>query len=148
MASGVGMQASDFVANIAAASFTAEADGPESLIQLALLAAIVESSDDGIVSETLEGIILSWNAGAQRLFGYHPEAVIGRPLAIIIPPELHEDQRKALRLLQRGERIAPFNTIRMTATGRRIPVSLTISPVRDPQGVIIGSSTRYTPLAL
>jgi len=106
----------------------------------ALLAAIVESSDDAIVSKTLDGRIRSWNAGAMRLFGYTAEEVIGKPITIIIPPELHEEEHRILAKLQRGERLDHFETTRVTRDGRRIPISLSVSPVRDSRGVVIGAS--------
>src|SRR6202161_554499 len=109
-------------------------------IQMALLAAIVESSDDAIVSKTLEGRILSWNAGAARIFGDTAEEVIGQPITIIIPRELHDEERRILGQVRRGERIDHFDTIRVTKDGRRIPISLTVSPVRDSRGTIIGAS--------
>ncbi len=108
--------------------------------KLALLAAIVESSDDAIVSKTLEGRILSWNSGASRIFGYQAEEVIGKPITIIIPPELHAEEQQILAKIKRGERIDHYDTIRVTKDGRRIPVSLTISPVRSSSGEIIGAS--------
>jgi PAS domain S-box-containing protein len=116
-----------------------DAEEPDYPIQ-ALLAAIVESSDDAIVSKTLDGRIRSWNAGAMRLFGYTAEEVIGKPITIIIPPELHEEERHILQKLQRGERIDHFETTRVTRDGRRIPISLSVSPVRDSRGVVIGAS--------
>ena len=106
----------------------------------ALLAAIVESSDDAIVSKTLDGRIRSWNAGAMRLFGYTAEEVIGKPITIIIPPELHEEEHRILAKLRRGERLDHFETTRVTRDGRRIPISLSVSPVRDSRGVVIGAS--------
>ena len=109
-------------------------------IDTALLAAIVESSDDAIVSKTLDGRILSWNAGAMRLFGYHAEEAIGRPITIIIPPELQAEERRILEHLQRGERLDHFETTRLTKDGRRIPISLSVSPVRDAGGVIVAAS--------
>ncbi len=108
--------------------------------KLALLAAIVESSEDAIVSKTLEGRILSWNSGASRIFGYQAEEVIGKPIMIIIPPELHAEEQQILTRIKRGERIDHYDTIRMTKDGRRIPISLTISPVRSSSGAIIGAS--------
>jgi PAS domain S-box-containing protein len=116
-----------------------DAEEPDYPIQ-ALLAAIVESSDDAIVSKTLDGRIRSWNAGAMRLFGYTPEEVIGKAITIIIPPELHEEERRILEKLRRGERIDHFETTRVTKDGRRIPISLTVSPVRDSRGTVIGAS--------
>jgi PAS domain S-box-containing protein len=108
--------------------------------QLALLAAIVESSDDAIVSKTLEGRILSWNRGATRIFGYEPAEAIGRPITLIIPPELHAEEVQILAKLRRGERIDHFDTTRLAKDGRRIAVSLTVSPIRDAGGRVIGAS--------
>src|SRR5258708_2425838 len=113
---------------------------PDYFIRLALLAAIVESSDDAIVSKTLDGRILSWNAGASRIFGYTAEEVIGRPITIIIPPELHEEEQRILEQVRGGQRIEHFDTIRIAKDGRRVFISLTVSPVRDSRGVIIGAS--------
>lgn len=107
---------------------------------LALLAAIVESSDDAIVSKTLDGEIRSWNAAATRIFGYQPHEIIGRPITTIIPVELHDEEREIIRKVRRGERVHHFDTIRVAKDGHRIPISLTISPVRDAQGQIIGAS--------
>ena len=114
--------------------------GSASSLQLALLAAIVESSDDAIVSKTLDGRILSWNAGAQRIFGYRPEEVIGQPITIIIPPELHAQEQGILEKVRRGERIEHFDTVRVSKDGRRIPISLTVSPIRDGRGEIVAAS--------
>ena len=115
-------------------------DEPDHSLRLALLAAIVESSDDAIVSKTLEGRILSWNAGASRIFGYTAAEVVGQPITIIIPPELRYEEQNILDQVRRGERVDHFDTIRITKDGRRIPISLTVSPVRDSRGVIIGAS--------
>jgi PAS domain S-box-containing protein len=109
-------------------------------LQLSRLAAIVESSDDAIVSKTLEGTILSWNAGATRIFGYQPDEVIGKPITIIIPPELHTEETRILTQVRSGRRIDHFDTERVTKDGRRIHISLTVSPVRDAQGRIVGAS--------
>jgi PAS domain S-box-containing protein len=106
----------------------------------ALLAAIVDSSDDAIVSKTLEGRILSWNRGARRIFGYEPDEVIGKPITIIIPPELHAEEKQILDKLRRGERIDHFDTVRVTKDGRRIAISLTVSPVRAADGTVIAAS--------
>lgn len=108
--------------------------------QIAHLAAIVESSDDAIVSKTLEGRILSWNRGATRIFGYEATEVIGQSIAIIIPPELHSQEIEILEKVKRGERIDHFDTMRIAKDGRRIPISLTVSPIRDPTGEIVGAS--------
>ncbi|HEV7138249.1 MAG TPA: PAS domain S-box protein [Steroidobacteraceae bacterium] len=107
---------------------------------LAHMAAIVESSDDAIVSKTLDGVIRSWNAGAQRLFGYTPEEAIGRAITLIIPPELIDEEQRILAAIRRGERIEHFETTRVAKNHRRIEVSLTVSPVRDASGAIIGAS--------
>jgi PAS domain S-box-containing protein len=112
----------------------------DSFVQRSLLAAIVESSDDAIVSKTLEGRILSWNAGAARIFGYQPHEVIGKPITIIVPPELFHEERQILEKIARGERIDHFDTTRVTKDGRRIAISLTVSPVRDSNGRVIGAS--------
>ncbi len=109
-------------------------------IQLARLAAIVASSDDAIVSKTLDGLIQSWNAGAARIFGYQESEVIGKPITIIIPPELQDEERRILDQVRHGERVDHFDTIRITKDGRRIAISLTVSPVRDSKGTIVGAS--------
>src|SRR5262245_18248238 len=104
------------------------------------LAAIVESSDDAIVSKTLEGQILSWNAGASRLFGYSPEEAIGPSIMMIVPPERHHEEHDILARLRAGERIDHYETVRVAKDGSRIDISLTVSPVRDSQGKIVGAS--------
>jgi PAS domain S-box-containing protein len=105
------------------------------------LAAIVESSDDAIVGKNLNGIVTSWNPAAERMFGYSAREMIGRPITTIIPPELHDDERKILETIERGERIERRETLRMTGSGERIDVSLTISPVRDEAGRVIGAAS-------
>jgi PAS domain S-box-containing protein len=106
----------------------------------ARLAAIIESSDDAIVSKTLDGIIRTWNAGAERLFGHRAEEAVGRPITLIIPPDRLGEETEILSRLSRGERIEHFETVRMAKDGRLIDISLTISPVRDAEGTIIGAS--------
>jgi two-component system, chemotaxis family, CheB/CheR fusion protein len=113
---------------------------PDFFVQRALLAAIVDSSDDAIVSKTLEGQILSWNAGAARIFGYSAQEAIGKSITLIVPPELWDEERDILAKLARGERIDHFDTVRLTKDGRRIPISVTVSPIRDATGRIIGAS--------
>jgi len=115
-------------------------DHPDDIDQRALLAAIVDSSDDAIVSKTLEGRILSWNRGATRIFGYEPGEVIGKPITVIIPPELHAEEQQILDKLRRGERIDHFDTVRVAKDGRRIAISLTVSPVRAADGTVIAAS--------
>ena len=97
---------------------------------IAHLAAIVESSDDAIIGKTLDGIIRSWNTGAQRLFGYSPEEVIGRSVTVLIPPELLEEELRILATLRRGGRIDHFETTRVTKHGRRLDISLSVSAIR------------------
>ena len=104
------------------------------------LAAIVESSDDAIASKDLNGIVTSWNKAAERLFGYKAGEIIGKPILTIIPPELHGDEDMILGKIRRGERIEHFETVRVTKSGERIEVSLTISPVKDEHGKVIGAA--------
>jgi PAS domain S-box-containing protein len=102
--------------------------------------AIVESSDDAIISKNLEGIITTWNRGAQRIFGYGEEEVVGQPITIIIPPELWSEEKEILRRLSAGEPIEHYEAIRITKENKRVHVSLTLSPIRDPSGTVIGVS--------
>jgi len=104
------------------------------------LAAIVLSSDDAIISKTLEGRITSWNAGATRIFGYEASEMIGQSIFRIIPPELQGEEHEILARLQRGERIDHYETVRVAKDGRRIDVSLTVSPLHDRSGKVIGAS--------
>ena len=104
------------------------------------LGTIVDSSDDAIVSKKLDGVITSWNAAATRIFGFTAEEAIGRSITIIIPPDLQSEETTILSRLRRGERIEHYQTVRMTKSGKRLDVSLTISPVRDSKGHIIGAS--------
>ena len=104
------------------------------------LAAIVESSDDAIVGKDLNGIVTSWNAGAERIFGHQAEEIIGRSILAIVPPELHDDEARILATIRRGERIHHYETVRVTKGGEPISVSLTISPVRDGTGRIVGAA--------
>ena len=108
--------------------------------RLAFLAAIIESSDDAIVSKSLDGVIRSWNAGAMRIFGYTAAEMIGRHITTIIPAELHDEERYILEKIRNGERVEHFDTVRIAKDGHRIPVSLTVSPIRDANGTIIGAS--------
>jgi PAS domain S-box-containing protein len=104
------------------------------------LAAVVESSDDAIISKTLDGIITTWNPGAQRVFGYAAEEAIGKSITLLIPAELQGEEPAILARLRAGERIEHYETTRVRKDGSRIHVSLTSSPVKDSRGVIIGAS--------
>lgn len=104
------------------------------------LAAIVESSDDAILSKNLDGIITSWNQAAERIFGYTADEVVGKPVTILIPPDRLQEEPHILSQLRRGERVDHFETIRRRKDGSLVDISLTISPIRDAKGVIIGAS--------
>ncbi|HEX5715718.1 MAG TPA: PAS domain S-box protein [Thermoanaerobaculia bacterium] len=106
----------------------------------ARLAAIVESSDDAIISKTLDSIIRTWNAGAERIFGYTAEEAVGRSVTLIIPPDRLDEEREILGRLTRGERIEHYETLRMAKDGRLLDISLTVSPIRDGEGRVIGAS--------
>ncbi len=107
---------------------------------IGLLASIIDSSDDAIVSKTLEGIITSWNRGAERLFGYTAKEAIGQPISMIIPLDRRDEETQILGRLRQGERIDHFDTVRVRKDGTKLDISLTISPVRDAAGKIIGAS--------
>ncbi len=104
------------------------------------LAAIVDSSDDAIISKDLTGVITSWNNSATRLFGYQPHEIIGRSVLVLIPEELHSEEPEILRKVTAGERIEHFETRRRRKNGELLNISLTISPIRDTTGRIIGIS--------
>jgi PAS domain S-box-containing protein len=112
----------------------------ESREQFRWLASIVEFSDDAIISKNRDGIITSWNRGAERLFGYFAEEAIGKPVTILIPPEHRDEERVILGRIQRGERIEHFETVRQRKDGSPVDVSLTISPIKDAAGEIVGAS--------
>jgi PAS domain S-box-containing protein len=105
-----------------------------------LLASIVESSDDAIVSKDLDGIIVSWNQGAERLFGYTAAEAIGQSITMLIPPDRIEEEPKILARLRRGDRVDHFETIRVRKDGARLNISVSISPIKDAEGRIIGAS--------
>jgi PAS domain S-box-containing protein len=106
----------------------------------ARLAAIVESSDDAIVSKTLDGVIRTWNAGAERIFGYTAGEAVGKPITLIIPPERYDEEGMILGRLRGGQRIDHYQTVRVAKDGRRLDISLSVSPMRDADGNIIGAS--------
>jgi PAS domain S-box-containing protein len=124
-------------------SASAGREGPVPLSRVeaqAQLAAIVESSDDAIVSKNLDGVIQSWNAGAQRIFGWSADEVVGRSITIIIPPDRLHEETQILARLRAGERVDHFETVRVRKDGRPVHVSVTISPVRNAAGRIVGAS--------
>jgi len=104
------------------------------------LAAIVESSADAIVSKDLDGVITSWNAGAQRIFGYRPEEVIGKSITILIPADKQNEEPGILKRIRRGERIEHYETVRLRKDGSLIDISLSVSPLKDAAGRIVGAS--------
>ena len=104
------------------------------------LAAIVESSDDPIISKTLDGYIRSWNRAAEQLFGYSADEAVGQHITLLIPPERVHEEDDILESVRRGERIEHLETVRIAKSGRRIAVALTISPLRDASGAIVGAS--------
>ena len=107
----------------------------------AMLAAIVESSDDAIYAKTLEGAILSWNHGAERMYGYSAAEVVGRPVSILVPPRSTDEVPQILERIKGGERVDHFETVRVRKDGEALDVSLSVSPVRDASGRIVGAST-------
>jgi PAS domain S-box-containing protein len=104
------------------------------------LAAIIESSDDAIVGKDLDGLITSWNAGAERIFGYLAEEIIGKPFTILVPPDYQKEEEAIIERIRRGQRVEHFETVRLRKHGSLIDVSMTISPVKTAQGKIIGAS--------
>ena len=117
-----------------------EKDAADRLLDARLLAAIVESSDDAIVRKSLDGIIQTWNAAAERLFGYPAAQAVGRHISLVIPPERIAEEDQIIASLKAGRRVEHFETERVRSDGQRIVVSLTISPIRDEAGHVIGAS--------
>jgi PAS domain S-box-containing protein len=103
-------------------------------------AAIVESSDDAIVSKDLHGVVTSWNQGAERIFGFTAEEMIGQPIIKIIPPDLQDQETTILATIARGDRIEHFETVRLHKSGELVEISLTVSPLRDEAGTVIGAA--------
>jgi len=122
------------VMSILIAAVVAERKGDEAAV--AHLASIVEFSDDAIVSKTLDGVVTSWNSGAERLYGYS----VGRPISIIIPPDRPNELLRVLARVRRGEHIQPYEATRIRKDGSRVQVSVTVSPLRSSSGIIIGAS--------
>lgn len=108
---------------------------------LARLASIVETSDDAILSKTLDGIVMTWNAAAERTYGYEANEIVGRSIELLVPDDLKHEERDILRRVARGEHVAHYETRRLHRDGTEIEISLTISPVRDRSGVIVGASS-------
>ena len=106
----------------------------------ARLAAIVQSSDDAIISKDLNGVVNSWNRGAERLFGYTAAEAIGQPITVIIPKERRDEETRILKRIRSGEMVEHFETVRQHKDGKLLNISLTISPVRDEHGRITGAS--------
>ena len=104
------------------------------------LAALVESSDDAIIAESLNGSIFSWNSGSERMFGYRTDEVMGKQIALLFPPERRDEEERILSRLSSGARIEPFETVRLAKDGRRVEVSVTVSAIRDGAGRIVGAS--------
>jgi len=105
-----------------------------------LLAAIIESSDDAIISKNMQGIITSWNNAAQRVFGYTADEIVGQPILRLIPEELHSEEFEIIKKIRAGERIDHYETVRVRKNGEKFLISVTISPVRDNTGRVIGAS--------
>src|SRR5258706_234989 len=112
----------------------------ERTAELAQFAAIVESSDDAIMGKTLDGVITSWNSGAQRMFGYSRQEALGNPMLIIFSPDRRDEEPEILARIARGESIDHFETVRVRKDGKLIDVSVTISPIKDGSGRIVGAS--------
>lgn len=115
-------------------------EGKEVERALRHLASIIESSDDAILSKTLDGVITSWNPAAERIFGYNAHEMIGTPMARLIPADRLGEEPQILARLKNGERVDHFETVRVAKDGRRLPVSVTISPIKDAAGNIVGAS--------
>ena len=108
--------------------------------QLAHMAAVVDSAEDAIVSKTLDGIVKSWNGGATRIFGYDADEMVGRPITVIIPPELHHEEARILASIRAGKRVEHYVTTRVAKDGTKRKISITVSPVRNAAGEIVGAS--------
>lgn len=116
-------------------------DGKHQVTEQALLAAIVTSSEDAIVSKDLNGIVTSWNAAAERIYGWKAEEIVGKSKGLVIPPDLPNELEFILDMIKAGERIEHYETQRIRKDGRVIEVAISVSPVNDPQGHSIGAAT-------
>ena len=117
-----------------------ESERAQQLLTARLLASIVQTSDDAIISKSLDGVIQSWNAAATRLFGYTADQAVGRHISLVIPPDRIAEEDQIISALKAGRRIEHFETERLRADGRRVSVSLTVSPVKDKDGKVVGAS--------
>ena len=115
-----------------------KSENPE--LAAAWLAAIIESAEDAIITKTLEGIITSWNKGAEHIFGYTADEVVGQSVTILIPPDHIDEEPAIIARLKAGERIEHYETVRLRKDGTRIDISLTVSPIKGPNGKVIGAS--------
>jgi PAS domain S-box-containing protein len=120
--------------------YSEDIDYPEAIKKQAMLAAIIDSSEDAIISKTLEGIITSWNQAARRMFGYEEAEAIGRHVSLLIPLDRQQEENMIIDRIRRGLRVEHFETLRQTKDGRLIPISLTVSPIKAIDGTIIGAS--------
>jgi PAS domain S-box-containing protein len=112
----------------------------EALFERMWLSSIVEFSDDAIISKNLDGTITSWNKGAERLFGYPAEDVIGKSITTLIPPERQDEEGAILRLIRRGDRVEHYETVRQRKDGRLVDISLTVSPIKGAAGKVVAAS--------
>src|SRR5258708_1766624 len=122
------------------AAFTDEAGRQELENKQAMLAAIIDSSEDAIISKTLDGIITSWNRSAERMFGYREAEAIGKHISILIPEDKLPEEDMIIDKIRHGQRVLPFQTVRLAKDGHLIPMSITVSPIRSKDGTIIGAS--------
>ena len=129
------------MANRSKLSGTAALEDIEGVASQAYLASIVECSDDAIYGKTLDGTILSWNRGAERIYGYSAAEMVGRPVSVLVPPNKPDEVPAILEKVKRGERVSHFETTRVRKDGEVIDLSLNVSPIRDASGQIIGAST-------
>ncbi|REG82495.1 PAS domain S-box protein [Algoriphagus antarcticus] len=120
--------------------FSREKERERMIYEHAHLAAIVNASNDGIISKTLDGIITSWNTGAEKLLGYSTEEAIGKNISLIIPPDCLHEESEFMEIIKRGESVKHFETVRLSKNGTRVDVSLTISPIKDNNGKVIGAA--------
>ena len=129
------------MANRSRSNGTTALEDIEGVGSQAYLASIVECSDDAIYGKTLDGTILSWNRGAERIYGYSAAEMVGRPVSVLVPPNKPDEVPAILEKVKRGERVSHFETTRVTKDGEVIDLSLNVSPIRDASGQIIGAST-------